>query len=1058
MYRKISPRLWQECAQLLDRNPNAALALARELEAVAARSRNPARRVQASLLLIRALNTCGEFRPALALCIAAARRFQKWGGETALAQVWLEAAWAESYLGNLPSAEKALKDAARVIASLPDDLRLTTRRDWVRARILRERGSLQEALALFMQVYTQVTEAGTALDAVRVLREMGHTHTRINAADAVAPLQEARAHAAALAAPIERALCELYLAQAYSDLNRYPEARALLASAQKTFRAHRMTFFRASCDMDWAYLLSEQDQIAEAITHYKRARAAFVRVDAVQEVSSCEINLGWQMLRLNRYPEALDYFSSAAKTAQATGRMTKAALCFENMGMAFERQGLYARALEQQQRAREIFAREKAMPRLVECDLALGSLHVQLGAYAEALIELDRARAVCKKQGMVTRLGECELFRTRVLEAFGKPAAARRALNHARALFAQNGQALLSAHCALAGARLEPDHATALAQLTHGHDVFQANELYVDAALCDLRRAELHMKWREWGAAQSALDAARRVLGSGFPDLDWRVEHGLGKIAQAQGDVAGARKHYLDAAHILAELRGDLRVERLSDSLFGARRYALADALRFMRRHRFNTDALTLIETSKAQAFLRVLALYQWRALDSSPRVRELDRKEQALRERLTAVRATFATEATAQAKGSLFGFREGPDLAPRLAELSALEQDHEQMVTHLHVARRGMAGVPSLRSFDLEHFRQMAQARWGDTWCVLDYYFAQGRLYLIYLTPGDIRLISSRWSRYDQAVLDRCTSTHPDERELIYRGTLHGAPAPSQGAAHLRHLAQRLLPPDFFTDHSKRMCIISPHHRLHQLPFQALTAESAPLVERCNFIYTPNLQALAELVGAGVGARRNNGNDGRALLYGISNFDGQASPLIHTRAEIRSLRSLAPGHTQVAWQKQATRGQLLEWNRTGELQSFDRLHFATHAIVQPDAPHTSRIVLADGDLTVMDISELNLNARVVTLSACASAVNQGGSGDEWVGLSRAFFYAGARAIVAALWEVEDESTARLMKYFYQGMQKGMPVGEALQQAQLTLYHEGATAFQWAPFVAIGAV
>src|SRR4029079_7365223 len=133
-------------------------------------------------------------------------------------------------------------------------------------------------------------------------------------------LEQALAGAEALAAPAEKALCELFLAQAFLDLNRFSEARALLASAQKTFRAQHMAFFSARCDLEWGFLSSEGDQLKEAIRYYKRARKAFVQADAQTEASTCEINLGWQMLRLNRYAEALEYFSSAAATAEATGR------------------------------------------------------------------------------------------------------------------------------------------------------------------------------------------------------------------------------------------------------------------------------------------------------------------------------------------------------------------------------------------------------------------------------------------------------------------------------------------------------------------------------------------------------------------------------------------------------------------------------------------------------------------------------------------------------------------------------------------------------------------
>jgi CHAT domain-containing protein len=159
-----------------------------------------------------------------------------------------------------------------------------------------------------------------------------------------------------------------------------------------------------------------------------------------------------------------------------------------------------------------------------------------------------------------------------------------------------------------------------------------------------------------------------------------------------------------------------------------------------------------------------------------------------------------------------------------------------------------------------------------------------------------------------------------------------------------------------------------------------------------------------------------------------------------------------------VLWQAQARRETILDWNRRGALAEFDGLHFATHAVIEQDAPHTSRILLGDGDLTVLDILDLNLNAGLVTLSACSSHLGAGGSGDEWVGLARAFYYAGARALVASLWQVEDAYTTELMTKMYGNLSRGDSISAALQRAQAEMLHAGLTPYHWAAFMASGAV
>ncbi len=92
----------------------------------------------------------------------------------------------------------------------------------------------------------------------------------------------------------------------------------------------------------------------------------------------------------------------------------------------------------------------------------------------------------------------------------------------------------------------------------------------------------------------------------------------------------------------------------------------------------------------------------------------------------------------------------------------------------------------------------------------------------------------------------------------------------------------------------------------------------------------------------------------------------------------------------------------------------------------------------------------------LVILSACSSVLGADGSGDDLLGLASAFFYAGARSLVASLWPVEDESTAQFMLQLHRNPRKGEGVAEALRGAQLDMRRAGLAPFYWAPFVAVG--
>jgi CHAT domain-containing protein len=101
-----------------------------------------------------------------------------------------------------------------------------------------------------------------------------------------------------------------------------------------------------------------------------------------------------------------------------------------------------------------------------------------------------------------------------------------------------------------------------------------------------------------------------------------------------------------------------------------------------------------------------------------------------------------------------------------------------------------------------------------------------------------------------------------------------------------------------------------------------------------------------------------------------------------------------------------------------------------------------------DGILTALDVAEMNLNSTdLVVLSACETGLGKAAGGEGLLGLQRAFQMAGARAVVASLWKVDDDATRRLMTEFYDRLWRNRTgTLEALRRAQIALLHSEATA------------
>ncbi len=150
---------------------------------------------------------------------------------------------------------------------------------------------------------------------------------------------------------------------------------------------------------------------------------------------------------------------------------------------------------------------------------------------------------------------------------------------------------------------------------------------------------------------------------------------------------------------------------------------------------------------------------------------------------------------------------------------------------------------------------------------------------------------------------------------------------------------------------------------------------------------------------------------------------------------------------------------------RASKPEAFTYLHFVAHGDAKRLKPLDSAVVLArEADdtfkLYARDIAKQPLNARLVTISSCHGAGTRAYAGEGLVGLGWAFLRAGADNVIAALWEVNDRTTPKLMDAFYARLVKGDDPATALRAAKLMLVKKsGADSrpYYWAPFLLYGS-
>jgi CHAT domain-containing protein len=196
-------------------------------------------------------------------------------------------------------------------------------------------------------------------------------------------------------------------------------------------------------------------------------------------------------------------------------------------------------------------------------------------------------------------------------------------------------------------------------------------------------------------------------------------------------------------------------------------------------------------------------------------------------------------------------------------------------------------------------------------------------------------------------------------------------------------------------------------------------------------------------------------------------------APLPETSGEVCAVaEALGSDTASLLLGSAATEGKVKSLSANGDLAKAKIVHFATHGLVSGDlgglaepslvlTPPDHATEADDGLLTASEIAALNMNADWVILSACNTAAGETRDGEALSGLTRAFFYAGARAVLVSHWPVNSNAAVALTTRTFKMLaaNSALSRAEALRRAMVSLIDQGGSASDpayWAPFVLVG--
>ncbi|MBE7461382.1 MAG: CHAT domain-containing protein [Zoogloeaceae bacterium] len=524
-----------------------------------------------------------------------------------------------------------------------------------------------------------------------------------------------------------------------------------------------------------------------------------------------------------------------------------------------------------------------------------------------------------------------------------------------------------------------------------------------------MRRAMLLVQLGRFDEARAEQDKAEKLQPGLTDDQSWDLQFCLGRIAEGKGNVTAALVFYRKAIAIIESRRSTLSGEAARIGFVTDKQQVYVRLIALLIKAGAATEAFEYAERGKSRALVDLLASRSdlgFRKDTAQTRGTEVERLIRELRAAEAGVAHVDKRNAEQHTRAL--------DLIAHAAErLNRTAPEAASLITVRHIPAR-----------DFQVLLKPDEA-------ILEYFGNEKALFAFIVTSRDVRSIE-----LDATMLNRVTA---------FRKALQDPNNPmARNLARSFHAS--LIEPLGLPSGTKLFLV--PHGALHYLPFAALDNGQSPLIERHLLRVLPSASVISLLAKRPSPANRN------LLIFGNPDLRDAKYDLPGAQKEAEQIARLRSG-AKILMREKASKESV-----NMQASQYAYLHFATHGTFDARSPRSSGLLLAvrpeagnlqEGMLTVDDLYSLDLNAELVTMSACETALADVQSGDDLIGLTRGFLYAGAKNIVASLWQVDDAATEQLMVQFYKNMATSSKA-EALRRAQLSIRVKYPHPFYWAAF------
>jgi len=515
-------------------------------------------------------------------------------------------------------------------------------------------------------------------------------------------------------------------------------------------------------------------------------------------------------------------------------------------------------------------------------------------------------------------------------------------------------------------------------------------------------------------AFQKALELSRSMA---LPETEWPALYGIARLRLKEGKKEEARNLLIQALSVIEGMRAEIKIDGLKDKFITNKLGVYETLVSLLVDMGKTREAFDIAERSRARNFIDLLG---------SQRLTLKGKMDQDLYDRQKTIQSRIDEHQALLAQAGNNDERKAYQ-----DDLKRLEDQYRDLMSEIQAKNPELATLVSVNPLNLTQFQTLLEPGVA----VLVFYTLPDEILCWHITAHSVELFRTPLGRktLGKAVLD-------------YRRMLQNLePLEDQS----RELYSWLLAPVMIKLGSAQVLGIVPHGILHHLSFATLYDGNNYVADRIPLFYLPSASLLRYTL-----ARRKPDKNMRVLAIGNPDLNNPVLDLPFAEREVSTIHWNFPDTTLLTRDK-ATESWVIR-----HIGDFGIIHLASHGEFDAVNPLFSAVKLAkdglsDGDLKASETFGLQINADLVTLSACQTGLGKITSGDDVIGLNRAFLYAGTHAIISSLWRVSDISTAMLVKQFYREY-KTQNKANSLRRAILHVKNRYPHPGYWGAFLLVG--